>query len=241
MIPSIETGIPGFDGLSSSGGIPENTVTLIYGPPKTGKSIFSYQFACQGLPNEEPCLYLATDYVMEDLKQNMMEFGLELESYLENNIFYVINAITADQEGQMAESELYRSESELYQYSSLKNPIDVMVKVGEVASLIYKKNPRFRAVLDSLTTLLLYNENMLIVRVLKAYIMRIKAAGGTAIINYTEGSTDSYKETMIKSMADNIIRLDGEYMTIEAMKGMGKQRAAYNITDKGMVIGSGIL
>ncbi|HEX7468867.1 MAG TPA: ATPase domain-containing protein, partial [Methanobacterium sp.] len=132
-------------------------------------------------------------------------------------------------------------DSEVYRYSSVKNPIDIMVKVGEGASLVHKKNPRFRAVIDSLTTLLLYNENMLIVRILKAYIMRIKAAGGTVIIIYTEGSTDSNKETMIKSMVDNIIRLDGEYLTIEAMKGMGKRRAPYNITDKGMVVGKGIL
>jgi len=48
MIPRIESGIPGFDELTSSndgtGGIPENTATLIYGPPKTGKSIFTNQF-----------------------------------------------------------------------------------------------------------------------------------------------------------------------------------------------------
>jgi KaiC/GvpD/RAD55 family RecA-like ATPase len=237
MIPHIESGVPGFDELSYSkwgGGIPDNTVTLVYGPPKTGKSIFSYHFAYQGLLDEEPCLYMLIDQTMGELKQNMVEFGFDVESYLENDIFQVINAVSTDRKDLMVDSEVY-------QYSSVKNPIDIMVKMGEGASLVHQKNPRFRSVLDSLTPLLHYNENMLMVRILKAYIMRIKAAGGTTVITCTEGATDYNKETMIKSMADNIIRLDGEYLTIEAMRGMGKKTAPYNITDNGMVVGKEIL
>ena len=53
MIPTIESGIPGFDELTiseiSEGGIPEKSTTLIYGPPKTGKSIFCNQFTYHGL------------------------------------------------------------------------------------------------------------------------------------------------------------------------------------------------
>jgi len=41
MIACIESGIPGFDELTRTesfmGGIPENSTTLVYGPPKTGK------------------------------------------------------------------------------------------------------------------------------------------------------------------------------------------------------------
>ncbi len=57
MIPCIESGIPGFEELTRSnegtGGIPENTATLVYGPAKTGKSIFANQFTYQGLLNGE--------------------------------------------------------------------------------------------------------------------------------------------------------------------------------------------
>ena len=52
MIPCIESGIPGFEELTRSnggtGGIPENTATLMYGPAKTGKSIFSQSIHIQG-------------------------------------------------------------------------------------------------------------------------------------------------------------------------------------------------
>ena len=78
MIPCIKSGIPGFDELTRSetgnGGIPENTSTLVYGPSKTGKSIFSNQFVYHGLLNEEPCLYITTDCGIKQLESNMNEF-----------------------------------------------------------------------------------------------------------------------------------------------------------------------
>ena len=77
---------------------------------------------------------------------------------------------------------------------------------------------------------------MLIVRVLKAYLMRINEAGGTPIITYTEDSADLIVETMLKSMVDNIIRLDGDELTVEAMNGIGKRKALYQITENGIVI-----
>jgi KaiC/GvpD/RAD55 family RecA-like ATPase len=233
MIPCIESGIPGFDKLIRSeggtGGIPENTSTLIYGPVKTGKSIFSNQFAYHGLLNGEPCLYITTDQGITQLETYMMEFQWPIKNYLENKSLYVIDTISDISEEKPIESENIIS-------SHVKNPTDIMVKVGSGVHYIYKNNPRFRSVLDSATTLLAYNENMLIVRVLKAYIMRIKEAGGTPIITYTEDSADKMVETMIKSMVDNIIRLDGEKLTVEAMRGIGKKSYPYKITNNGIVL-----
>ena len=233
MIPCIESGIPGFDKLIRSeggtGGIPENTSTLIYGPVKTGKSIFSNQFAYHGLLNDEPCLYITTDQGIKQLETYMMEFQWPIKNYLEDKSLYVIDTISDISEEKPIESENIIS-------SHVKNPTDIMVKVGSGVHYIYKNNPRFRSVLDSATTLLAYNDGMLIVRVLKAYIMRIKEAGGTPIITYTEDSADKMVETMIKSMVDNIIRLDGEKLTVEAMRGIGKKSYPYKITDEGLII-----
>jgi len=74
----IESGIPGFDELISAnegiGGIPRNTNTLLFGPPKTGKSIFCNQFIYQGLITEEPGLYITTDQGIKELQSNMIDF-----------------------------------------------------------------------------------------------------------------------------------------------------------------------
>lgn len=233
MIPRIQSGIPGFDELTRSndgtGGIPENTATLIYGPSKTGKSIFTNQFTYKGLTNDEPCLYITTDNGYKQFKNIMEEFNWPIEKYIDNNSLYLIDTI----------SDIYKgkpSQSESFIQSYINNPTDIMVKIGSGVHYIYKNNPRFRSVIDSATTLLAYNENMLIIRVLKAYLMRVNEAGGTPIIVYTQDTADSIIETMLKSMVDNIIRVDGEKLYIEAMKGIERRSSSYQITDNGIVI-----
>lgn len=52
---TVESGIPGLDELLRSsgdydlGGIPRNSSTLVYGPPKVGKSIFVINLLTMGL------------------------------------------------------------------------------------------------------------------------------------------------------------------------------------------------
>lgn len=233
MVVCIESGIPGFDELTQSnngkGGIPENTATLIYGPSKSGKSIFANQFTYNGLINDEPCLYITTDHGFKQFKSDMNDFNWPIEKYIEDKSLYIIDTISDI-------SEVKPIQSETLIPSYINNPTDIMVKVGSGVHYIYKNNPRFRSVIDSATTLLVYNENMLIVRVLKAYLMRVNEAGGTPIITYTEDSADKIVETMLKSLVDNIIRLDGETLTVEAMKGIGKRSSPYQISNRGIVL-----
>jgi len=232
MIPCIESGIPEFDELtrsdSGTGGIPENSSTLIYGPSKTGKSIFNYQFTYHGLSHDEPCLYITTDQGLKQLEGNMFDFQIPIEKYIAEKTLYVIDTTSNISEGMKTKTETIVS-------SHINNPTDIMVKVGSGVKYICKNNPRFRSVLDSTTTLLAYNDNMLILRVLKAYLMRVNEAGGTPIITYTENTADTMVETMLKSMVDNIIKLDGKTLTVEAMKGIGKRSSQYQITTHGII------
>jgi KaiC/GvpD/RAD55 family RecA-like ATPase len=233
MIPYIESGIPEFDELthsdSGTGGIPENSSTLIYGPAKTGKSLFNYQFTYQGLSNDEPCLYITTDQGLKQLESNMFDFQIPIEKYISDKTLYIIDTTSNILEGMQTKTETIVS-------SHINNPTDIMVKIGSGVKYICKNNPRFRSVLDSATTLLAYNDKMLIVRVLKAYLMRVNEAGGTPIITYTENSADIMVETILKSMVDNIIKLDGKTLTVEAMKGIGKRSSKYQITNNGIIL-----
>jgi len=159
----------------------------------------------------------------------MEEFNWPIEKYIDNNSLYLIDTISDISKGKPSQSESFIQ-------SYINNPTDIMVKIGSGVYYISKNNPRFRSVIDSATTLLAYNENMLIIRVLKAYLMRVNEAGGTPIIAYTQDTADSIIETMLKSMVDNIIRIDGEKLYIEAMKGIERRSSPYQITDNGIVI-----
>jgi KaiC/GvpD/RAD55 family RecA-like ATPase len=233
MIACIESGIPGFEELTHTdsfmGGIPENSTTLVYGPPKTGKSIFSDQFCYNGLVNEEPCLYITTNKGLKMFTSEMNDYTLSVDEYLMNGSLHIIDTMS-----DILEKKIEPTDSVIN--SEINNPTDLMVNMGSKINIMRNQNPRFRSVLNSATTLLAYNESMLIVRVIKAYLMRVKEAGGTPLITYTEDSADKIIETMLKSMVDNIMRMDGNELQIEAMKGFGKIKANYTITENGIVL-----
>ena len=237
MIQSIKSGIPGFDELTVSeiteGGIPEKSTTLIYGPPKTGKSIFCNQFTYHGLLNQEPCLYVTTDQSLKQLQTNMMNFQWLIMNYIQNQTLYIIDGISQLSGVKLEETNNIKS-------SSVGNPADMMVKVGIGTRSVYKKSNHFRSVLDSLNTLVAFNPDQMVLRVLKAYIRRISEAGGTGIIAYTEGTTDPKTEIVLKSLFDNIIMLDGENIHVESHFGDVDElinfKSTYTITDNGIVV-----
>ena len=49
-----------------------------------------------------------------------------------------------------------------------------------------------------LNTLFAFNLNQMVIRILNAYLRRITEAGGTGVIAYTEGITESYNRKRIK-------------------------------------------
>ena len=237
MIEVIESGIPGFDEItvseSISGGIPKNGTTLIYGPPKTGKTIFCNQFSYYGLSKEEPCLYITNDYGIKQLKSNMMDFQWLVQNYIQNQSLYIIDGISKLSGAKLEDTNNFK-------ISSVNNPADMMVKVGIGTRSVYKKSNHFISILDSLNTLFAFNQEQMVIRILKAYLRRIREAGGTGLIAYTEGVTDSDTENELKSLFDNTIRLDGEYIRVESnfedIEEVKSYESTYIITDKGIVV-----
>jgi KaiC/GvpD/RAD55 family RecA-like ATPase len=228
MIQSTRSGITGLDELIG-GGFPNNTITLIYGPPKTGKSIFCYQFLQQAITDDEYCLYIMTDYNLSQLEETMMYFKWFIHDYFTKKQLYVMD-IASGSVGAV------QKETASFKISSPQNPTEIISEIIEELQSIYQKTHTFRSILDSATTLFAYNSPILMIRVLKSYTMRIKLAGSTGIIIYTEGVVDSQIETMLKATVDNIVHMDGKKITVEAMMGCDHVSVNYQITDKGIII-----
>ena len=237
MTNTIESGIPGFDALTiskeSSGGIFDHTTTLVYGPPKTGKTIFCNQFAYHGLLNGEPCLYVTADQGIKQLQNNMMSFEWYIQKYIENETLYIIDGISQLGGLKIEETNNFKS-------TTVGNPADMMVKVGIGSRFVYRKSSHFRSVQDSVNTLFAFNQQQLVIRVLNAYIRRISEAGGAGMMTFTEGVTDPATEKQLLSLFDNSIRLDGEHITLKSQLGdednFNVFKSIYSISDKGIVI-----
>lgn len=237
MFVNIESGIPGFDQLTeyedNTGGLPLKSSTLLFGPPKTGKSIFCNQFSYHGLSNGEPCLYVTTDYGYKQLQNNMMDFQWFIQNYIQDQSLYIIDGISHLSGAKPQDAVNIKT-------SMVGNPADMMVKVGIGTRSVYKKATHFRSILDSLNTLLAFNKPEMVLRVLNAYIRRISEAGGCGIIAYTQGIANRKIEEELIGLFDNIIKLDGENIIVktymEDFDVVETFKSEYSITDTGIVI-----
>lgn len=84
-IKRIKTGVPGLDTLIQ-GGLPKNSITLVSGPPGSGKSILCFQFLWDGVKNNEKCLYLTLDKSSEGLIAQAKELGLNFDPEIEQGL-----------------------------------------------------------------------------------------------------------------------------------------------------------
>ena len=84
-IKRIKTGVPGLDTIIQ-GGLPKNSITLVSGPPGSGKSILCFQFLWDGIKNNEKCLFLTLDKKSEGLIIQAKELGLNFEPAIEQGL-----------------------------------------------------------------------------------------------------------------------------------------------------------
>ena len=83
FIKRINTGITGLDKIIE-GGLPEKSITLVSGPPGSGKSIFSFQFLYEGINKNETGLFLTLDKKVDGLIIQSKKLGFDFKSAIED-------------------------------------------------------------------------------------------------------------------------------------------------------------
>jgi len=81
----LKTGIKGLDDIIG-GGLPKGSITLVSGPPGSGKSIFCFQFINEGIKNEEKCLYLTLDKNVAGVLTQAKEIGFDFQPAIEKKL-----------------------------------------------------------------------------------------------------------------------------------------------------------
>lgn len=225
----ISSGIKSFDALTA-GGIPENTATMVYGPPKSGKSVFAYHFLAESLREGEACIIVTTDYGADELARSMSGFNWSIQDALKVGSIKIIAMIpvaaSAGPEGSGVKSV------------SLANPTELMLSLNEILRLISERKLKFRAIWDSLTPLFIYNPPMLVAKILREYSSRMKKAGAVGIlVTLVQGSIDPQSENIIKASVDNLVNLQPEgKLVIEGMLGTPRVTVAYSLTNTGLEV-----
>jgi len=82
-IERVKTGIPGLDQIIS-GGIPKDSITLISGPPGSGKTIVCLQFLYEGAKQGDKCLFLTLDKKVEGILTQSNQLGLDFTKAIDS-------------------------------------------------------------------------------------------------------------------------------------------------------------
>ena len=103
-LKKIKSGIIGFNSLVG-GGLNQNSITLVVGPPGVGKTTFSIQFVRRGLEQGNDALFVSLDENQEQIIQEAEEMGWDkIRDYIDENKLVFIDA------GGKKFSEFVRSE-----------------------------------------------------------------------------------------------------------------------------------
>ncbi len=85
IINRVRTGIDGLDSIID-GGLPEKSITLVSGPPGSGKSIFCFQFLYKGVKKGEKCLFLTLDKKVNGLLIQAKKLGFDFQPAMEKKL-----------------------------------------------------------------------------------------------------------------------------------------------------------
>ncbi|WP_225335655.1 RAD55 family ATPase [Halomicrobium urmianum] len=89
----LSSGVPGFDELVE-GGLLENRLYAISGPPGSGKTTFSAQFITQGAKQGENCLYVTMHETKAELMQDMSGFDFGFDRAMQSDAIQFLNLVT---------------------------------------------------------------------------------------------------------------------------------------------------
>ena len=88
MTPRIRSGNPGLDGILG-GGLAADSITLICGPPGSGKTILAEQYVFENASTERPALYLST---VSEPHEKLLRYGQTLDFFdvgrIGHDVFY---------------------------------------------------------------------------------------------------------------------------------------------------------
>jgi len=89
----VSSGVPGFDELVE-GGLLDDRLYVVSGPPGSGKTTFSSQFITQGAKEGENCLYITMHETKEELMQDMSGYDFGFDQVMASGKVQFLNLVT---------------------------------------------------------------------------------------------------------------------------------------------------
>ncbi|MFH1285540.1 MAG: RAD55 family ATPase [Candidatus Micrarchaeota archaeon] len=203
----MKIGIAKLDGLLK-GGFREPSNVLLIGPPGVEKLVFGMQFVNQGLAEKQPCIYITTDKTPLEIENQSGEYGMRLFSHTNRGLRFVdCYSWTLEKPPQRRSDILVPGPSSLN---------DLSIGITQAMQEAFKPEAKVRGVLQSVSTLLLYNNPEVVCRFLQVIGARLKAANSTTVFLLDEGMHDEKVIATMKHLMDEVVEIksEGERFTL---------------------------
>lgn len=231
-IEKLATGISGFDAISN-GGIPKGRTTLLAGTAGSAKTVFAVQFLSCGITlNKQGCVFVTFEETPQDIKQNMLSFGWDIEQWEKDGMWAFVDASPKPDDSAVVSGEY-----------------DLNALLARIAHAVSKVNAT-RVSIDSLGAIFSKFENHHVVRSeLLRIAVELKRIGVTALLTAErkEEYGDIARHGIEEFVADNVIILrnvlesESRRRTMEILKFRGtdhqKGEHPFSIVTDGGIVG----
>ncbi len=190
----MNTGIAELDPLIG-GGLKEKSNVLVIGPPGIEKLSIALKFMEAGAEMGDGLLYITTDVAPTDIEsQNAKISG-------DGVIFIDCYSWTLGSHENTRKDILVPGPSALN---------DLSIGIAQAMQKLFKPEKKVRVVMQSLSTLLLYNNPEVVYRFTQITGARLKASNATTLFLIEEGMHDEKVEATIKHLVDAVIEIKNE-------------------------------
>jgi RecA-superfamily ATPases implicated in signal transduction len=194
----IKTGFKSFDG--ATGGLDLRKTYLLVGNKESGKEEFLYRLASSALSLKDAVVYTVTAKSYLDLINEFSSRSLNISQYL-GNAFKILDNFSRTNSPNLTDNNYAKV---------LNGPVDLTglsVALSTVNSDFVKEGTSVVNVLDSLSTLLVYNNPATIFRFLQFVCGKAKLSGVTSVFSLDDEMHSKDVNETVKSVADAIISL----------------------------------
>jgi KaiC/GvpD/RAD55 family RecA-like ATPase len=220
---AMESGIPGLDKLYE---FKKKQIILTYGPPGPEKSVLAQQFIFEGLKKGEPAIYITTDHSPQEVRELMLARGWDITPYEQSGQFRFIDCYS------WTIHEKDRSPS----VTTSPSP-SALSEMAIAISMLEQKLKGARVIFDSLSTILLYNEETSVFKFMQVMASKTKHFEAFMMVLLEDGMHPESVRVTLEHLTDGSLimkTVPDHQLKLERIT--TSDWVSYKITDEGVVV-----